>query len=155
MTATNHALTGALIATAIDKPLLAVPIAFASHFVLDALPHFGVSKNLKTRNSSSLFRTVTTLDLVICAALFLIAPWVAQSLDMNIWIMWACMFAAICPDLVWGYRLYRELTEKLPISKSKFSKFHSKIQWGERPRGLYIELLWGAAVSITIIAPLL
>ncbi len=155
MTATNHALTGALIATVIDEPLLAIPIAFASHFALDVLPHFGVSKNPKTRNSSSLFRTVTTLDLAICAILFLIAPWITQSLAMNIWIVWACMFAAICPDLVWGYRLYRELTEKVAISKSWFSKFHSNIQWGERQRGLYIELLWGTTISIIIIAPLL
>ena len=43
MTATNHALTGAAIAT-LGKatPICAIPLAFASHFVCDSLPHFGL-----------------------------------------------------------------------------------------------------------------
>jgi hypothetical protein len=40
MTLTNHLLTGAAIAKLLPSPV-AIPIAFASHFVLDALPHFG------------------------------------------------------------------------------------------------------------------
>ncbi len=41
MTGFNHAVTGALIAGAVGNPFLAIPLAFASHFVLDAIPHFG------------------------------------------------------------------------------------------------------------------
>jgi hypothetical protein len=32
---------GAIIALAISQPLIALPLAFVSHFVLDALPHYG------------------------------------------------------------------------------------------------------------------
>jgi hypothetical protein len=41
MTATNHAITGAIIAVVIDKPVIALPLALLSHFAQDALPHFG------------------------------------------------------------------------------------------------------------------
>ena len=42
MTATNHALTGATIATLVRQPYLAIPLAFLSHFFCDALPHFDI-----------------------------------------------------------------------------------------------------------------
>ena len=155
MTATNHALTGALIAVVVDQPLLAIPLALASHFVLDILPHFGVSKNPKVRNASKLFRRVTITDLLICGLIFLVAPLVYDNLGVSLIVLWACMFAAICPDLVWGYRLYREHREKRRIPKSLFSLFHSNIQWGERPWGLGVEVIWGVVVSIVIIAPIL
>jgi len=45
MTITNHILAGAIIGAVIKEPALALPIAFASHFVMDALPHFGYEGN--------------------------------------------------------------------------------------------------------------
>src|SRR3989344_3470564 len=41
MTITNHVLAGSIIGLIVKEPILAVTIAFASHFVMDALPHFG------------------------------------------------------------------------------------------------------------------
>ena len=41
MTATNHALTGAIIGLVIGEPVLAIALAFASHFICDALPPVG------------------------------------------------------------------------------------------------------------------
>ncbi len=35
-----HAIVGAAIATAIPNPLISLPLAFASHFVLDLVPHW-------------------------------------------------------------------------------------------------------------------
>lgn len=40
MTATGHAVIGTVIAAKIGDPLLAIPIAFTSHFVADAIPHW-------------------------------------------------------------------------------------------------------------------
>ncbi len=53
MTATGHAIIGTVIAAKIGNPLLAIPIALASHFVADALPHWdtGYHRKQKTRNS--------------------------------------------------------------------------------------------------------
>jgi len=41
MLVTNHVLSGAVIGAATRKPWLAFPLGFASHFVLDAVPHWG------------------------------------------------------------------------------------------------------------------
>jgi hypothetical protein len=38
---TNHVLSGALIGAAVRKPLPAFAVGVASHFVLDAVPHWG------------------------------------------------------------------------------------------------------------------
>lgn len=49
MIATNHALTGAAIAVVIKQPILAIPLAFVSHFICDAIPHFGVDLKFNSR----------------------------------------------------------------------------------------------------------
>ena len=43
MTGTNHAMTGGVIGLVIGGPI-AIPIAFASHFLLDWMPHLGFEK---------------------------------------------------------------------------------------------------------------
>ena len=51
MTATGHAIIGTVIAAKIGNPVLAVPIAIASHFLADALPHWdtGYHRDHKTK----------------------------------------------------------------------------------------------------------
>ena len=41
MFVSNHILSGALIGSYVANPAVAVVLSFMSHFVLDALPHFG------------------------------------------------------------------------------------------------------------------
>jgi LexA-binding, inner membrane-associated putative hydrolase len=41
MLVTNHVLSGALIGALARRPALALPLGVASHFVLDAAPHWG------------------------------------------------------------------------------------------------------------------
>ena len=41
MLITNHVLSGAVIGAAVDNPAAALPLGVASHFALDALPHWG------------------------------------------------------------------------------------------------------------------
>lgn len=51
MTATGHAIIGTVIAAKIGNPALAVPLALASHFLADALPHWdtGYHREQKSR----------------------------------------------------------------------------------------------------------
>lgn len=44
MTVANHALAGFIITLRVSQPLIALPLTFASHFLLTRLPHFGVNK---------------------------------------------------------------------------------------------------------------
>ncbi|MBV9444591.1 MAG: hypothetical protein JO345_01625 [Streptosporangiaceae bacterium] len=45
MLVTNHVLSGALIGAAVRRPLPAFAMGVASHFVLDAVPHWGKWRN--------------------------------------------------------------------------------------------------------------
>lgn len=50
MTATAHALAGAVIAAKVTNPLLAYPLALGSHFLMDFIPHWdtGTHRQQKT-----------------------------------------------------------------------------------------------------------
>jgi len=145
MTATNHALTGALIGLSIGNPWLALPAAFASHFVLDAVPHFGFknAKSLEEWLPDIRFKLMLAFEVVFCfcivLALFLLRP--------DHWFLGAlCAFVAASPDL---YSLpiflyYNQVTAR-PIKWNAFRRFHLGIQT-ERTWGAWIELVWLIAV---------
>lgn len=54
MTATSHAVIGAVIAAKIGNPLLAIPIAFASHLIADRIPHWDPATNIKKKGKERL-----------------------------------------------------------------------------------------------------
>ncbi|KKW11607.1 MAG: hypothetical protein UY48_C0015G0013 [Candidatus Gottesmanbacteria bacterium GW2011_GWB1_49_7] len=49
MTATAHALVAGAIARSIPNPIFAVPLAFASHFIMDTVPHWDIGTNWRDR----------------------------------------------------------------------------------------------------------
>lgn len=54
MTLTAHAITGAALASLVpDQPLVGFVIGFASHFVLDAIPHWDYKLNSKKEDSNN------------------------------------------------------------------------------------------------------
>lgn len=55
MTATAHSLVGAVIAAKIGNPALAIPIAFASNFLLDVVPHWDVGTHWHDRPIAKTF----------------------------------------------------------------------------------------------------
>ena len=146
MTATNHALSGALIGLVITQPAVALPLAFVSHFVLDALPHIGLDEfggHLKARKKfhKILYVDALFLTLVFVVLLVLNAPW----------LVFACAIVAGSPDLVWAYRyVYKEKFGTLHESrKNRLNKFHASIQKSQTIKGIYVEL--PLAIILTII----
>lgn len=145
MTATNHAATGAVLALAIGHPLIALPAAFISHFALDIMPHYGVPYDKRPQHQS--FGRVLAVDAVmlpITAIMLLLisgASWV---------LVLFAMFLAICPDFVWAYRYWRE-KGGVVLEKNRFTHWHSRIQWGERPWGWVVELAWfGLIIGVVL-----
>lgn len=55
MTATSHAIIGTIIAAKIGNPILAVPIAFASHIAADMIPHWDTATNKNGKSFRKLF----------------------------------------------------------------------------------------------------
>ncbi len=139
MRAINHALTGAVIGFGIGNPV-AIPIAFASHFILDSLPHYGdrTRSEIEVHNSTE-FKVLLIVDTVLCGLLVLI-------LGLNGADNWQlaamCAFAGASPDLLSIPRFKRSITEKKKYTGNAFQRFHKKIQWGEKPWGKYIEIFW-------------
>jgi hypothetical protein len=52
MTATAHALVSAAIARAVPNPYLAIPLAITSHFIMDAVPHWDIGVQWRTRSKT-------------------------------------------------------------------------------------------------------
>jgi len=64
MTATGHALIGTVIAAKIGNPYLAAPIALASHFLADALPHWDTGYH-RQQISKQRFFIKSVLDVIL------------------------------------------------------------------------------------------
>ncbi len=144
MTATSHYLTGVAVASISHNIWIAIPAAFASHFVLDTLPHFG-DRNFSKRQT--FWHTVWKVDffLLVTAGFLTLfnAPW------------WFALvgFVATSPDIAWIYRfVVKEKWGKVkPSRMNGFNHFHARIQWGERLWGVWIELIYCAGISILLL----
>lgn len=140
MTGTNHALTGAYIAGAIGNPLIFVPVAFVSHFVLDSLPHFGEAFGKRKKLSKAVWVVDFTLLLIGLAILLVTSNWLL--------ILGA--LAAISPDLAWIFRF--AIAEKWgtlsPTKTNRFNTWHASIQKYERRWGLGVEIAWLATFIV-------
>jgi hypothetical protein len=150
MTATNHALTGAVIAIAIQQPLVAISFAFISHYLTDFIPHFSFpTKDIFKRK----FNTLLIADALVC---ILLVGLVYLMFPANWLLIAVCMFIATSPDFAWAY--YRLYLEKLKGKKPKLdplNQWHHDIQASSDSRfarrGLRNELLWFSMTSILIL----
>ncbi len=145
MTATNHSLTGSVIGLAVGQPLLAIPLALISHFVCDALPHYGSDSDAL---ATPRFKNMLVLDafgsflVVLVLALF----------QPQFWLLAAfCAFFAASPDFMWVKKfLTAQRGEVANTQPSILLRFHAKIQWYEKPSGIYFELIWAVAAIVLL-----
>jgi len=77
MTATSHAIVGSVIAAKVGNPALAIPIALASHLVLDAIPHWDTATNGKNgtlgkKNGKVFINTLLDFAIGLIASYFLL-----------------------------------------------------------------------------------
>ncbi len=153
MTAPNHALTGALIGLTVSDAWLALPLAFASHFVLDAIPHYDAPGTEAERIGS---RRLIYEQLLLGAGLcFLLVVSLALTRPQY-WITAAiCAFLAASQDLSWIPRwLTVRRTGKDPELKNWFLRFHHHIQWKTSPKLIWVELVWFVGMLALLIPKL-
>lgn len=149
MTATNHALAGAVVALVVKEPVLALPLAFLSHFLVDYIPHFSFpDKQLFKRN----FNTLLIGDALMCVALVVISYFVFP----DVWLLVsACMFLATSPDLMWAYyRLYLEHIKGRKPNYDVVARFHQRLQHSSHARfarrGIRNEVIWAFSMCVII-----
>jgi len=143
MTATNHALTGAAIATLVRQPLLAIPLAFLSHFVCDSLPHFKLEITFGSKAMWRYLYVEATIMIVLATTLLLLGT------RQSVWILIVCALVAMSPDIAW-YFYGKSGRQGKPEQFDFLNKFHYKIQWSETKLGIVPELFW-AGCMVTII----
>lgn len=140
MTATNHAATGAVIALAVQQPFIVIPLALASHFALDVLPHHGLPFDKRPLHQSiSRDKVVDMIMLPITGVMLLLLAGAAW------WLVLLAMVISISPDFVWVYRYFSEKKGEVQ-NHNRFTHWHSKLQWAERPWGWIVELIWFAFI---------
>lgn len=133
-------MTGAIIGLAVGEPLIAVPAAIASHFVMDTVPHFGERTDSWT---SPVFKILLLADVVLCPVLvlliFLYKP--------KHWLLAiVCAAAASSVDFVLAKRYLRVIRGgKRGEAENAIEAFHNRIQWFQKPPGALVEVTWAIA----------
>lgn len=136
MTGSNHVVTGAFIAALVPVTWVAIPLAFVSHFVLDALPHYGDTNKRSWLNRH--FKYVLATD-ALMMTLFLLALVLLQPLHWVLILVSALV--AVSPDVLWVPYYLADL-KGVERPESPTAKLFKRIQWAERPWGIYVEAAW-------------
>jgi hypothetical protein len=153
MLLTNHTLTGAAIALTLKQPALIVPVAFASHFILDSTPHFG-GEDLDIRRPypGSLRKLLQPLDARIaftdCLVSLTVAVTCAYIWPQYFWALVAGIFFATLPDLLYILRYIMEIKFWEPLFR-----FHDRIQqhrWSETYWGSITEIIWASGMMYVL-----
>ena len=138
MLLTNHVLSGALIGAVTRRPAAAFAVGVASHFALDAVPHWG--KWASTRHFLRVAVPDGLLSLAAMGAITALAPPERRSAVL------AGMTGAALPDIDKPAKLWFGRT---PWPRA-VDRFHIRIQ-PEAPRRAHIEI---AAAGIFAVAAL-
>lgn len=140
-------MTGAILGLSIANPV-ALPLAIASHYVLDGIPHHG-HKDLSIKSRA--FKVTLAVDTLLCIALVVVllakhpAYW---------WLAALCAFLAASPDFMWFgdfISALRGQPRKDPKSRHHLVRLHGWIQWFQKPVGIGVELAWAFGAIIFLI----
>ena len=139
MLLTNHVLSGALIGALVRQPVPAFAVGVASHFVLDAMPHWG-----KWRSRRHFMRVAVPDGLISLAAMGALA---ALSPAERRAAVVAGMAGAALPDLDKPAFVY---FGRSPFPRA-VNRFHSRIQ-REAPGRAHLEALAAGTLAVAVLA---
>lgn len=143
-------MTGALIAVAVQRPILAIPLALLSHFIADMMPHYGAGDvSFNKRDSQKHFILQQAIDAYLAVGLMWLIPFALQKYQAPSVTAW-CMLAAFLPDVIWPYQYVMAKRRGTYPPLNWYTRFHKAIQWCERPWGAYVEFGWLLAVAGSI-----
>lgn len=142
----NHALSGALVAVLTPTEYLVyVPIvAFIVHFILDVFPHYGRDDTAPVHSKK--FNRILMLDAVLSMVFVAIACLLYP--DKLLWIGLGAFFAML-PDFLWIFHYYIKVNWK---PAKIFFRFAQVIQWGERPWGWSLEILYAMIMLAVLVS---
>lgn len=125
MLETPHVAVGAVIATKIPNPLISIPLAFLSHFILDKVPHWNPHIITETKKFGHPTKKSTNIIIVDCLVALTLGTTIAYNslpnVSMAISVM-ICSFVSILPDLVEFPYFYFKRRDKFYTVWSSFQK---------------------------------
>lgn len=128
MTATAHALVGGAIAASFQNPALGLPLAAASHPILDLIPHWDLGVGWRRKNKLTLF-VESGLDLAI--GIVLAFAFFGRTAD-PVYLLICIFFSEIWDFLMMPYLL---LNWRFPPFSTAYKLQHDiqsniKLPWG-------------------------
>jgi len=142
---TPHVIVAAAIAAKVGRPELALPLALASHFILDMIPHWNPHINQemdKTGSVSKKSTIIIAIDSTI--ALFsgsFIAYQALPNYQLTLTILAACLLGVL-PDLAEAPYFFLKMKSKI---MGRWIKSHRNIQ-------SEASVFWGILTQIMIVA---
>ena len=149
MLETPHALLGAAIAVKLGNPALSIPLAFASHFILERVPHWNPHLNAETdkygkptKNSTIIVVIDSSLALILGSAIAFSQPNTLMIINVLL-----SSFAAVLPDLIEAPYFFLRVRNNKYIKR--WIKFQKSIQIDAPPfLGLLTQVLTVAATFL-------
>ncbi|MCX6704414.1 MAG: hypothetical protein NTZ07_03120 [Candidatus Woesebacteria bacterium] len=147
MLETPHVFIGAAIAAKIPNPFIAIPLAFASHFVMEMVPHWNPHLNSETEKYGAPTRRSTVITAIDSTLALASGSFMAYQALPNVGhavLILACSFAAVLPDVMEGPYFFLRLRTtwiKKWIAFQKSIQSDTTVFWG-----LLTQLLTIAAV---------
>ena len=125
MLETPHVIIGAAIATKIAKPVLAIPLAFFSHFALEKVPHWNPHLNTETEKYGRPTKKSTKIVIVDATTALVLGTAIASRALPNtahfITIIAACFFSVL-PDVVEAPYFFLNIKSKAIKNWIRFQK---------------------------------
>lgn len=120
-----HVTVGAAIASKIPNPLISVPLAFASHFILDKVPHWNPHLNTETKKFGKPTKNTTMIvaaDVLLAIVVGGFFAWHALPNTAHALTILAASFASVLPDVVEGPYFFLNMKTKFITNWIKFQK---------------------------------
>lgn len=147
MLETPHVAVGIALAVKLGNPYLVIPVSFASHFILDKIPHWNPHTYTETVTNGGPSKNtiiITAVDIAISIAFgFGVAISVLPNKVLAATIL-ASSLASVLPDV-----------SKYPFFVFKKTRKGLYKKWVETERGFQIQtnsLFWGLLTQVLIIA---
>ena len=125
---TPHVIVGAAIATKVVHPALAIPLAFASHFILERVPHWNPHLNTETEKYGAPTKRSTTIVILDASLALISGGYIAYRALPNtalaITILASC-FVSVLPDLIEGPYFFLKVRNE---TIKRWIKFQKSIQ---------------------------
>lgn len=143
MTSVTHTLVAVSIAAKIGNPALALPLSFASNFLLDMVPHWDFGFGWRKKSKMKLF-SEGVLDITLS---YILVYWIHRQFlpDVSLFYLALNAFAAQLPD-------WLEIPYLLFNWKQQPFSFFYEIQHRIHRR---LDLPWGLLPQIAVALPLL